>query len=240
MPTEIELVSGQITGRTVVITGAASGIGRALALGFLADGAKVVASDIVESGLTELGDTGAITLRVDVTIEADVQRMMHVALERTGRVDVLFNNAGIGGRQRIEKMPDAMFERFIATHLFGGFYGFRAALPIMRAQNHGRIIAMVGRALEARDPGWAAYGSAKAGLHVLTRIAAAETAGTDILINSLLPGMTRSGMIEGEGLQEPETVYPYALQLAALPTGGPTGKCFMHGEEYRLFQDRDD
>lgn len=148
MPTDIELVSGQITGRTVVITGAASGIGRALALGFLADGARVVASDIVESGLTELSDAGAITLRVDVTVEADVQRMMHVAVERTGRVDVLFNNAGIGGRQRIEKMPDAMFERFIATHLFGGFYGFRAALPIMRAQNHGRIITMVGRALE--------------------------------------------------------------------------------------------
>ena len=231
------LDSDGIEGRTVVITGAAGGIGRALARGFLRDGATVIATDIAEAGLEEVADAGATPLRVDVTVEADVQNMIRYAVETTGRVDVLFNNAGIGGRQRIEKMPDGMYERFIATNLFGGYYGFRAALPVMRRQNHGRIITMIGRALEARDPGWAAYGSAKAGLHVLTRIAAAETAGTNILVNSLLPGQTRSGMMTGEGLQEPEAVYPFALQLATLPPGGPTGKAFMHGEEYRLFTD---
>ena len=147
--------------------------------------------------------------------------MIRTAVETTGRVDALSNNAGIGGRQRIEKMPDGMYERFITTHLFGGFYGFRAALPVMRQQNHGRIITMIGRALEARDPGWAAYGSAKAGLHVLTRIAAAEYAGTDILLNSLLPGQTRSGMMTGDGLQEPEAVYPFALPWLPSRLEGP-------------------
>ena len=152
-------IDGQIAGRTVVITGAAGGIGRALALGFLRDGAKVIASDITEAGLEVLADAGATPLRVDVTIETDVQHMIRTAVETTGRVDVLFNNAGIGGRQRIEKMPNGMYERFITTHLFGGFYGFSAALPVMRQQNHGRIITMIGRALEelAKGDGSAAW-----------------------------------------------------------------------------------
>ena len=229
----------EIAGRTVVITGAASGIGRALALGFLADGAKVVAADIAEAGLIEIAAAGGIPIRVDVTSEADVQLMIRLAVETTGRVDVLFNNAGIGGRRSIEKLADGVFERFIATHLFGGFYGLRAALPIMRTQNYGRIITTIGRAAEARDRGWSAYGSAKAGLHVLTRIAAAETLGTDILVNSLIPGETRTGMMTGDGLQEPEAVYPWALKLATLPSGGPSGRAFWNGEDYHLFADTD-
>ena len=199
----------------------------------------MIAADISQAGLDEVAASGATPVRVDVTIEADIQRMIRVAIDTTGRVDVLFNNAGIGGRQRIEKMPDGMYERFIATHLFGGFYGFRAVLPIMRAQNYGRIVTTIGRAAEARDPGWSAYGTAKAGLHVLTRIAAAETSGLDVLVNSLIPGETRTGMMTGEGLQEPEAVYPWALKLATLPAGGPSGKAFWNDEEYLLFADRD-
>jgi NAD(P)-dependent dehydrogenase (short-subunit alcohol dehydrogenase family) len=231
------MTEGQIAGRTVVITGAASGIGRALTLGFLADGAKVIAADIAEAGLAEVAGAGAIPVRVDVTVEADVQRMIQLAVEATGRVDVLFNNAGIGGRKTIEKMDDGVFERFIATHLFGGFYGLRAVMPIMRRQNYGRIITTIGRAAEARDRGWAAYGSAKAALHILTRIAAVEVSALDVLVNSLIPGETRSGMMTGEGLQEPEAVYPWALQLATLPTGGPSGRSFWNGVDYKLFDD---
>ena len=74
--------NGKIAGRTVVITGAASGIGRALALGFLTDGAKVIAADIVEEGLAPIAAAGATPVRVDVTVEADVQRMIQFALSR--------------------------------------------------------------------------------------------------------------------------------------------------------------
>ena len=233
------MTAQSIAGRTVVITGAASGIGRALALGFMADGARVVAADIHEDGLAEVVAAGGIPARVDVTNVADVQAMIDLAIGTTGRVDVLFNNAGIGGRKSLENMPEGMFERFISTHLFGAFHGYRAALPHMRAQNHGRIITTIGRAAEVRDRGWSAYGCAKAGQHVLTRIVAAETAGTDILVNSLIPGQTLTGMMTGEGLQPPEAVYPWALQLATLPTGGPTGRAFWNGEDYALFQDAD-
>ena len=231
------MAGSQIAGRTVVITGAASGIGRALAFGFLADGAKVIAADVNEAGLADVVAAGATPARVDVTVEADVQHMIRHAVETTGRVDVLFNNAGIGGASRIERIADGIFERFIAVHLFGGFYGYRAVLPVMRAQNYGRIITLSGRAAELREKGWAAYGCAKAGLHTLARVAAAETAGTNILVNTLLPGQTSTGMMKGDGLQQPDAVYPWALELATLPAGGPTGKVFMHGKEYHLFGD---
>lgn len=230
-------VSG-IEGRTVVITGAASGIGRALALGFLNDGAKVVAADINGEGLKAAADAGAVAIEIDVTQPDEVARMAQMAVEATGRLDVLFNNAGLGANTRIEALEPGVFERFVGVHLFGALYGLQAALPIMRAQGYGRVINTLSRGAEARAPGWAAYGSAKAGLFALTRIAASEVEGVDILINGMIPGPTRSGMMQGANLQEPEAVYPAALHLATLPAGGPSGQVFWNMKPYALFRDQ--
>lgn len=227
--------SHPIRGKTVVVTGAASGIGRALALGFAADGARVVGADINEAGLQEIAGRVVATVTCDVTRDQDVRRLVAAAVESTGRIDVLFNNAGLGGSRRIEEISDNMFERYIQVHLFGAYYGLRAALPIMRAQGCGRIINTLSRHAGARQPGFAAYASAKAGMLALTRTAAAEVVGVDILINGMIPGPTRSGMMRGENLQEPEAVYPGALWLATLPAGGPTGRVFWNGKEIDLF-----
>jgi 3-hydroxybutyrate dehydrogenase len=233
------MAGGGIAGRTVVITGAGSGIGQALALGFLADGAKVFGADISPGGLKAVSDAGGVALSVDVTSETAVRIMVRAAVVATCRIDVLFNNAGVGGRDTLEGIADGVFEQFVAVHLFGGFYGVRSALPIMRAQGYGRIINTLSRGAEARQAGWAAYGSAKAGLLALTRVAAAETAGTDVLVNGMIPGPTRTGMMHGEGLQAPAAVYPWALKLATLPTGGPSGRVFWNGQDYRLFAERE-
>ena len=106
----------------------------------------------------------------------------------------------------------------------------------MRRQGRGRIINTVSRGAEAQASGWSAYGSAKAALFALTRIAAAEAADAGILINGMIPGPTRSGMMTGPNLHESEAVYPGALWLATLPSGGPTGEIFWNRKPYALFQ----
>ncbi len=224
-----------IEGKTVVITGAASGIGRALALGFANDGARVVATDINEAALREIASERIATLAVDVGRDDDVRRMIAFAQKNTGRVDVLFNNAGLGGAKVIEQIEDDMFERYIRVHLFGAFYGTRAALKVMRQQGFGRIVNTLSRHAGQRATGFAAYASAKAGMLALTRVTSAEVAGVDILVNGMIPGPTKSGMMTGDNLQAPEAVYPGALWLATLPTGGPNRKVFWNRKEIDLF-----
>lgn len=229
------MADGRLAGRVAVITGAASGIGRAIALAFAAEGAKVAAADINAEGLKAIGEDAILGVPTDVTRVDDVRRLAETTLERFGRIDVLFNNAGLGGRRRIEELPDGEFEQYAAVHLFGAVYGLRAALPAMRRQGYGRVVNMVSRGAEAAAPGWAAYAAAKAGLFALTRVAAAECEGVDILVNAMIPGPTRSGMNTGPGLQPPEAVTPSALWLATLPADGPRGKVFWNMKEYALF-----
>jgi len=106
---------------TVVITGAASGIGFALANGFLDDGARVVAADIDADGMAPLEARGALVMPTDVTCEAEVERLVAAAVEQTGRLDVLFNNAGVGGGSTVAAAPAGAFERSIAVMLFGPY-----------------------------------------------------------------------------------------------------------------------
>ncbi len=222
---------------TIVITGAGSGIGKAFAEGFLKEGATVVAADINPQGLNSLNKLGAHTQITDVSSEKEVRAMIARAVQETGRVDVLFNNAGIGSRKRIEDLEDGEFERMVQIHLFGTIYGMKAAIPLMRKQEFGRIINTISRGAEAHFPGGSAYGAAKAGIYVATRIAAAELADSDILVNALIPGPTNTA-IWGKDmptLQTPDVVYPTARLLATLPRGGPSGEVFWDEKEYTMF-----
>lgn len=229
----------ELDSKTILITGAGAGIGKAFAEGFLAEGASVVAADIRADRLEPLSAAGAITAVVDVADDAQVRSMMDLAMTETGRVDVLFNNAGYGSKTAVEDLTDGEFERLVAVHLFGCIYGMRAAIPIMRAQNHGRIINVVSRAAESPGPNNSAYGAAKAAMFTASRSAAAEVADSDILVNMLFPGMTNTSIwgVDMPGMQDPEEVYPTARMLATLPSGGATGKCFYRGEEYEMFGD---
>ena len=218
---------------TVCVTGAASGIGQAISLGFLEDGAKVVAVDINSEGLKPLEEKGAITKIIDVTHFTQVRSMVETTVSETGRFDVLFNNAGIARLKNIHEFKDDDYEKVIRVNLFGPVYGIRAAIPVMRTQNFGRIINLVSRNAEVGNNGMSPYNSSKAALWSITRSAAVENIDYDILINGMIPGPTKTNM-NPRG-QDPKIVYPSAKWMATLPSEGPTGKVFWNQKEYVMF-----
>ena len=157
-----------IEGKTVIITGAGSGIGLACAEGFLADGARVLGVDNQGERLEALALKGALTMTADVSEDAAMRAMVKKAIEETGRIDVLFNNAGMGSRTRVEDLSDGEFERMMAVHVFGAVYALRAAIPYMRRQKYGRIISTISRGAESRRG--AAYAAAKSALWAVGRV----------------------------------------------------------------------
>jgi NAD(P)-dependent dehydrogenase (short-subunit alcohol dehydrogenase family) len=231
-----EAAGDEVAGRTIVVTGAGSGIGCALAEGFLREGARVVAADIRAEGLGPLAAQGALVHKADVSVRDSVRDLLEEARRATGRVDVLFNNAGFGARKAVADLEPGEFERMIAVHLFGTIHGMRFAIPIMRAQGRGRIVNTLSRAAEICGALDSAYSAAKAATWAATRAAARECADTDILINGLIPGPTNTGIWGRDmpNLQPPEAVYPTARMLATLPAGGPTGRVFWNEKEYPL------
>jgi len=228
---------GDLDGKTVVITGAASGIGLACAEGFLDDGAYVLGVDVNAEGLKKLEARGAITMIVDVANHKHVDAMVQNAVEKSGRIDVLMNNAGYGISTRVEDYAEGEYERMIAVHVFGAIYSMRAAIPHMRKQQHGRIINMISRGAEAAIAGWTAYSSAKAALWAVTRCTALEVVDSNILVNAVIPGPTNTaiwGRPRPE-LQAPSKVYPTIKFLATLPPGDASGKVFWDKKQYPLF-----
>ncbi len=210
--------------QTIVITGAANGLGRAWTEGFLAEGATVVAADINEEQLGQLSGDRLHTIVTDVSRDSDVKRMIEFAIEQTGRVDVLFNNAGMGYGQQIESAPDGAFEYHIAVHLFGCVNGMRAAIPHMRKQGFGRIVNTISRGAEADTPGTSGYAAAKSGMFAASRVAAQEVKDSDILVNMLIPGPTNTAIWHQDRpeLQPASVTFPTALMLGTLPADGPT------------------
>ena len=224
-------------GKSILITGAANGLGKAWAELFDQEGANVFACDIEQAGLYELQELGITTSTLDVSSSQQVKSFIEQAHDATGRLDVLFNNAGMGFGYKVHDMPEGVFEHHVSVHLFGAIYGMRYALPIMKKQNYGRIINTISRNAETDVEGTSAYAAAKAGIWSATRVAAKENAESDILINMIIPGPTNTS-IWGKDmphLQKPEATFPTAKLLASFERGGPTGKVFWDEKEYQMF-----
>lgn len=242
-----------IAGKVIIITGAASGIGRALALGFSSDGATVIGSDVNGSGLQETGllsGRKTLSLPADVTREADVERLVKTAMERFGRIDVLINNAGISDRRAFAEIAFEQWAKVVQVNLIGAALCLHRVLPVMLAQKSGRIINVVSRGAEAVASRNTAYSASKAGLVSLTKTVASSIDRQqypDVLINALIPGITRtaiwgSAMEAGTLTQEmmrqmqpPEAVYPHAKFAVDLPAGGPNGRIFFNSQDYPIF-----
>lgn len=229
-------MSTGVADQVILITGAASGIGKALVEGFLADGASVMAVDVDEAGLAALKGDRLLAHVADVSDAEAVANMIGLAVSHFGRLDVLFNNAGIGVRAPLVDHAPADFERLIRVNLVGPFLAMQVAMPLMQQQGGGHIINTLSRAGEAGGAGFGAYGASKAGLYTLMRTAAREMLGTGVRINGLIPGPTRSGM-NPKAPQDPADVYPTARWMVETGAGDQTGRVFWNRQEYLMFDE---
>ncbi|MBI1263668.1 MAG: glucose 1-dehydrogenase [Alphaproteobacteria bacterium] len=185
-------MSGRLSGKTAVITGGASGIGRATVELFLAEGANVVIGDIQD----ELGASvaqaspNAVYQHADVTREADVKALIDRAVETFGRIDILFNNAGAaepdGGFAAID---EAGFNHVMQLHLASALYGIKHAETHMRAQKSGSIITTSSVAAIGTAYGPILYSIAKAAVLHMTRLAAVRLAADGVRVNAIQPGV---------------------------------------------------
>jgi len=188
---------GRLEGKVAVITGGASGIGEASARLFAAEGAEVVVADVQdERGGRLASELGVEYVHVDVTREDDVEAAVSHAVDVYGRLDCMFNNAGIAGAVGpIESVTAEAFDRTVAVLLRGVFLGVKHAAPVMRAQGGGSIINTASVAAVRTGYGNHVYSAAKAGVVQLTRSVAMELGEDNVRVNCVLPGFIPTPMI---------------------------------------------
>ena len=224
---------GKLRGRVALVTGASSGIGRAVALGYAAEGAGVALvarrARLLQEVAREVEGRGGRGLAVpaDVSDEAQVAAAAAAALEAFGHIEILFNNVGVLQRAApLHETPVEEWDRVLAVNLRGAFLVLRAVVPHMVRQGYGRVINV--SSSFQQEPQYGAYSVTKAGINSLTRTMAAELAGTGVLVNAIDPGWVRSGMSPGGGA-DPETVVPLAVRLAAQTGPRPNGEVLKAG-----------
>lgn len=194
-----------LAGKVAIVTGAASGIGRATAAVFLRNGARVLAVDIDDARLRSAfpDSSDVVTLAVDIGSADSAQRAVAAVQGRWQRLDILFNNAGLGARipgesgyRSVAETPDEHWQRIVDINLNAQFRLTKTALPLLRGSGAGRVI-MTGSPLAHHSYfGVAAYSATKSGLAAFARAVAVEEGGHGITANWVEPGGIMTGMTE--------------------------------------------
>lgn len=202
--------------RVAIVTGAAQGIGRAIASKLAEEGAKVVVADVngegAEKAAAELPD--GVGLQIDVSSQEDVQRMVDETLSRCGKVDILVNNAAIVPFTPWDDVDFTEWRRIMAVNLDGVFLTCRAAERPMREAGYGRIVNIASNVILAGTPNMAHYVASKGGVFGFTRALATELGKYGITVNSVAPGLTAS---EGVLASPHAGAFEFVQSLQAIP-----------------------
>jgi 3-oxoacyl-[acyl-carrier protein] reductase len=213
-------MSGRLTGKTAIVTGAASGIGRATVRRFLEEEANVVAVDIDAEALAQsLEGLDAVAALADVTDQSAVERVVGETTDRYGRLDVYVNNAGVPHDPKpLEELTDAEWQRTLDVNLTAFFYAARAVVPVMKEQGSGAIIVTASVAGVRPRPKLAAYCASKGGVIALAKTLALEVGEHGIRVVPICPVATDTPMLTRLG------------GANITPTGIPLGR-FAEPEE---------
>ena len=194
-------MAGRFTGKVVLITGGAGGIGRAAAVRFASEGARVVVVDVAAAGLrqtvtaVEKVDGEAHSVEADVTKLAEAQRYADAAVKRFGGVDVFFNNAGVlGALKQLVDYPEETFDRVIAVNVKAVWLGMKVVAPLLRARGGGAIVNTASIAGLRGSPNIIAYTASKHAVVGMTRAAALELARHNIRVNAVCPAPIETPM----------------------------------------------
>lgn len=199
-------------GQVFLVTGGASGIGKATAIRFAMEGVKVVIADISQKlgqqtaqEIKEMGGS-AIFIPADVSKAHQVESLLNRVKEIYGRLDFALNNAGIGHMPSLtHKIPEEMWDHVISVNLKGVWLCMKYELPIMMEQKAGIIVNMSSIGGLIGGPGLAAYGASKGGINQLTKVTALEYAKYGIRVNAVCPSMTSTPLTEASVKDSPET-----------------------------------
>ncbi len=194
----------RVQNKVVILTGAASGIGRSTAILFAQEGAIQILADIDEKGLHEtfdllpIGKNRTTIMKVDVRKPADVQQMINTTIQKHQRIDVMILNAGVVRVGPIETFPDADYDLLIDVNLKGMYYCCKYAIPFFKKQKTGVIITLASVAAHIGQVNHANYCSTKAGILGFTRGLALDMAPFGVRVNSVSPGATDTPMLQSD------------------------------------------
>jgi 2-hydroxycyclohexanecarboxyl-CoA dehydrogenase len=198
---------GKLDNKIAVVTGAAQGIGRAIATKLAAEGATVVVTDVNEAGAKETADglgNGSVGMRLDVTDRAAVGAVVAQVKDQLGRIDVLVNNAGWDKAEPFVESEVATWDRIIQINLYGQLNTCHAVLPVMADQGYGRVVNIGSDSGRVGSSGEAVYSAAKGGVIAFTKTIAREMARAGVTANCVSPGPTDTELfasIGGDGLR---------------------------------------
>ena len=189
-----------LKGRTAVVTGGAQGFGKAITERFVASGAKVAIWDrdtaLAEKTAAVLGE-GVVVIGCDVTEPDAVAKARDATVKALGRIDILINNAGIAGANaKVWETDVDEWRKVMRVNLDGPFICSRAVVPLMVAQNYGRIVNIASIAGKEGNPNAAHYSASKAGVIALTKSLGKELAGYDIAVNAVTPAAAKTAIFD--------------------------------------------